>query len=63
MPKPNTEVWYLWQEGERIPSLWFDTKETAEVAARMLYPDEHPDKRYARIFFKDVLTMSDLHGG
>lgn len=54
------EVWYLWQEGETLPSLWFDTKEAAEVAARMLYPNEPPDKRYAHIYSRDVLTLKDL---
>lgn len=57
------QVWYLWQEGERLPSLWFDTKETAETAARMLYPDESESKRYQRVFYRDVLTLKDLHGG
>jgi hypothetical protein len=57
------QVWYLWQEGERLPSLWFDTKETAEAAARMLYPDESESKRYQRVFYRDVLTLKDLHGG
>ena len=56
------EVWYLWQEGERTPSLWFDTKETAEVAARVLYPDEEEHKRYQRIFYRNVLTMKDVKG-
>jgi hypothetical protein len=57
------QVWYLWQEKESFPALWFDKKETAERAARMLFPDEDIHKRDARIYFRDVLTMSDLNGG
>ena len=57
------QVWYLWQEREDFPSLWFDTKITAEAAARMLYPDEEPNKRHARIFFRPVITMADLNRG
>ena len=56
------EVWYLWQEGENVPTLWFDTKETAEACARMLYPNLTEDARYARVFYREVLTMKDLKG-
>jgi hypothetical protein len=56
-------VWYVWEEEQvTLPTL-FDTKEAAEVYARILFPDENPDKRYARIYFRRVLTMSDLNGG
>lgn len=59
------QVW--WVQGEdmeewRIPTL-FDTKEAAERYARILFPDEGEDRRYARIFFRTVLTLSDLNGG
>lgn len=57
-------VWYVWEEetGGFCPTL-FDTKEAAETYARVLFPDENPDKRYARIYFRRVLSMSDLNGG
>ncbi len=57
------QVWYLWQENESFPTLWFDKKETAEKAARMLFPEESESKRYLRVFYRDILTMADLNGG
>lgn len=59
------QVW--WVQGEEIeewefPSL-FETKECAERYARSLFPDESESKRYSRIFYREVLTMSDLNGG
>jgi len=29
----------------------------------MMYPDEDANKRYARVYYAEVLTMSDLNGG
>lgn len=40
----------------------FDTKMAAEKWARALFPEEHPDKRYARVFYKSVWEESDLKG-
>lgn len=58
------QVWYV--QGEETagfaPTL-FDTKEAAEVYARMLFPDETESNRYSRIFYREVLTMADLNGG
>lgn len=59
------QIW--WVQGEEIeewefPS-FFETKECAERYARMLFPDETESKRYSRIFYRKVLTMSDLNGG
>ena len=54
------KIYCLWQEGENIPRLWFDTKEAAEVAARMLYPEEWESVRYSRIYERDLLTMEYL---
>lgn len=59
------QVW--WVHGEdieewQIPTM-FDTKEVAERYARMLFPDETESHRYARIFYRDVLSMTDLNGG
>jgi len=59
------QIWFVAGEHDEdyvIPTL-FDTKQAAEVYARSLFPDETESKRYARIYFRDVLTMSDLNGG
>jgi hypothetical protein len=58
------QVWYVSEEETAgfAPTL-FDTKEAAEVYARVLFPDETESKRYARIYFRRVLTMADLNGG
>ena len=64
--KAHQEVWYVMGETDNtdmmLPTL-FDSKEAAEVYARMMFPDEDADKRYGRILFRNILTMSDLHGG
>lgn len=59
--KPK-KIYCLWQEGENIPRLWFATKEAAERAARMLYPNESESARYSRIYERDLLTMECLKG-
>lgn len=55
---PCNVVW--WVAGEELQGLLFTTKEAAEKAARLTYPDEDPDKRYARIFYKEVLSAEDF---
>jgi len=64
--KAHQEVWYVMGETDNtdmmLPTL-FDSKEAAEVYARMMFPDEDANKRYGRIYFRNILTMSDLHGG
>ena len=64
--KAHQEVWYVMGETDNTDMLFptfFDSKEAAEVYARMMFPDEDADKRYGRIYFRNILTMSDLHGG
>ena len=59
------QIWVVAGEHDEdyvIPTL-FDTKQAAEVYARSLFPDETESKRYSRIFYREVLTMSDLNGG
>jgi hypothetical protein len=61
------EVWYVSGDPNAVglwPSL-FDTKEAAERYARLVFPDESEgeNKRYARVYFRTVLTMTDLSGG
>ena len=64
--KAHQEVWYVAGETVNTDMLFptfFDSKEAAEVYARMMFPNEDADKRYGRIYFRNILTMSDLHGG
>jgi hypothetical protein len=42
-----------------MPTL-FDTKEAAEKWARMLFPDEPANRRYARIYFRKVMTLEEV---
>jgi hypothetical protein len=53
-------VWFV--QGEDIgdatyPTL-FATKLDAEVYARELFPEESEDRRYARIYYREVYMMS-----
>jgi hypothetical protein len=60
-----SEVWYVSGDPNAIglwPSL-FATKEAAETYARLVFPDDGENKRYARVYFRTVLTMTDLNGG
>lgn len=54
------EVWYV--QGDE-DELLFLTKMDAELFARHLFPDEHPDARYARIFFRQVYTFQTVPAG
>jgi len=59
------KVWFVTgedMEGRYTPTL-LDSKETAERYARMMYPDDDANKRYARVYYVEVLTMADLSGG
>ena len=59
------QVWFVTGEdmkGRYVPTL-LDNKETAERYARMMFPNDTADMRYARIYSRDILTMSDLNGG
>lgn len=56
------QIWYVAGEGGKFPT-FFDTKMAAEVYARLLFPDEDKSKQYRRIYYREVLTMSDLNGG
>ena len=50
------EVWYV--QGEE-PNGWptlFEDKILAEKYARDLFPNEDEDKRYARIYYREVYT-------
>ena len=49
LPEPK-QVWYI--RGSSHLDGECDTKEEAERIARTLYPDESPDERYARIYYK-----------
>ena len=56
------QVWYVSGDPDTA-GLWpnlFDTKEAAEKYARAVFPDADEGKRYARIFYRDVLAMTDI---
>jgi hypothetical protein len=57
------EIWFVRGDPntgyDYFPTL-FDTKMAAEVYARQCFPDEHPDSRYARIFYRELLTLDDV---
>jgi len=60
-----SEVWYVQGDPEAI-GLWpnlFETKEAAEIYARYVFPDEGEAVRYSRIFYRKVLTTTELNGG
>lgn len=46
------ELWYV----TGIPGVYYPTKETAEIAARTVFPHEDPDRRYARIYYRNFYT-------
>ncbi len=45
-----TEMWYVFG----IKDTYYATKMTAEAAARQAFPDEDPDKRYSRVYYKTM---------
>lgn len=52
-----SEIWYV--VGDTLRHL-FSTKMAAEKYARVLFPDEDPDKRYARVMCRQVFDESDV---
>lgn len=55
------EIWYV-NEGKQfhLVEYVFATKMEAERYARELFPDENEDERYARIFYKEVLSYEGV---
>jgi hypothetical protein len=54
--QPINEVWsVITDDPDEAPILW-RTKTDAEIYARRKYPDESPDKRYARIYYEKILS-------
>ena len=55
-------VWYVaGADGDdTIRAVLFSTKLAAEMYARLKFPDESPDARYARIFYRSVWEEDDL---
>jgi hypothetical protein len=47
-PFKEVQFWYV----KGVPQTLYDNKLRAERAARLAFPDEDADKRYARVFFK-----------
>ncbi len=56
------EVWYVLSDDDEciVPFLW-RTKTDAEIYARRMYPDESPDRRYARIYSESILSYDDQY--
>lgn len=55
------EVWIVSDDfQDEIPILW-RTKADAEIHARRMYPDESPDKRYARIYYRNICSYDDQY--
>lgn len=55
-----SEVWYI-QNDPNATGSWpklFSTMEAAEMYAQLCFPDESPDRRYARIFYRRVFDLS-----
>ena len=54
-------IWYVQGDPNAVgnwPNL-FSTKETAESYARTVFPDESEDRRYARIFYREVFEKGN----
>lgn len=55
------QVWYVRGADPESPMpVLFATKMAAEMYARLEFPDEHPDTRYARIFYRSVWEEADM---
>ena len=56
------EVWFVLGDDEDgdMPTLW-RTKMDAEIYARRMYPDESPDRRYARIYSEQILSYDQQY--
>jgi hypothetical protein len=54
------EVWFV-SGDENISSNVWRTKMDAEIYARRTYPDESPDKRYARIYSEKILSYDQQY--
>lgn len=57
------QVWYVSGADavDEIMPVLFTTKMAAEKFARIRFPDEDPDKRYARIFYRLVWSANDVY--
>jgi hypothetical protein len=42
-------LWYA----RGLPGQYWETKASCEIAVREAFPDESPDKRYARVWYKE----------
>jgi hypothetical protein len=58
----TTEVWFVLDDDEDsgMPNLW-RTKMDAEIYARRMYPDESPDRRYARIYSEKIMSYDQQY--
>lgn len=55
------EVWIvLGDDEDESPILW-RTKMDAEIYARRMYPDESPNRRYARIYSEQIMSYDQQY--
>ena len=55
------EIWYVDEGGGfYLASYVFETKIEAERYARECFPNENEDERYARIFYKEVVSYKEV---
>jgi hypothetical protein len=55
------QVWYVQGADPEFPMpVLFATKMAAEMYARLEFPNESPDTRYARIFYRSVWEEADM---
>ena len=55
-----SEIWYVNEgEGFHLVEHVFETKIEAEGYARMMFPGESEDERYARIYCKPVVSFKE----
>lgn len=50
-------IWFVKSSPDNVA---FDTKETAETYARLVFPLETVEVRYSRIYFIEVWTKEEL---
>lgn len=56
----TTEVWFVaGADPDLLIPVLFTSKLSAEEYARTVFPDEDADKRYARVYYREVLDLED----
>ena len=56
----TTKVWFVaGADPDLLIPVLFTSKLSAEKYARTVFPDEDADKRYARVYYREVLDLED----